>query len=123
MIRSPTQTATGFHQWPFAFGSSGGRIRTSDLRVMSPTSYQAALPRDLGLLDHCRTSGRGVKFAAGEKILFRQPINYWIANGYGTIRRKVFRVTAEVAYGRRLPQSSDCALDDDLSTGRWGCHR
>ena len=24
---------------------SGGRIRTSDLRVMSPTSYQAALPR------------------------------------------------------------------------------
>src|SRR5688572_28227247 len=26
---------------------SGGRIRTSDLRVMSPTSYQAALPRDL----------------------------------------------------------------------------
>ena len=27
--------------------SSGGRIRTSDLRVMSPTSYQAALPRDL----------------------------------------------------------------------------
>jgi hypothetical protein len=29
------------------FSSSGGRIRTSDLRVMSPTSYQAALPRDL----------------------------------------------------------------------------
>ena len=29
--------------------SSGGRIRTSDLRVMSPTSYQAALPRDLVL--------------------------------------------------------------------------
>ncbi len=25
---------------------SGGRIRTSDLRVMSPTSYQTALPRD-----------------------------------------------------------------------------
>ena len=25
---------------------SGGRIRTSDLRVMSPTSYLAALPRD-----------------------------------------------------------------------------
>src|SRR4051812_15969379 len=31
---------------PFQFGSSGGGIRTSDLRVMSPTSYQAALPRD-----------------------------------------------------------------------------
>ena len=30
-----------------AFFNSGGRIRTSDLRVMSPTSYQAALPRDL----------------------------------------------------------------------------
>ncbi len=26
---------------------SGGRIRTYDLRVMSPTSYQAALPRDV----------------------------------------------------------------------------
>ena len=25
--------------------NSGGRIRTYDLRVMSPTSYQAALPR------------------------------------------------------------------------------
>jgi hypothetical protein len=32
---------------PLSIGSSGGRIRTSDLRVMSPTSYQAALPRDL----------------------------------------------------------------------------
>src|SRR5277367_2373001 len=31
---------------PFRSFSSGGRIRTSDLRVMSPTSYQAALPRD-----------------------------------------------------------------------------
>ena len=26
--------------------SSGGRIRTSDLRVMSPASYQTAPPRD-----------------------------------------------------------------------------
>src|SRR5205823_8675439 len=36
------------HNW-LAFNDfySGGRIRTSDLRVMSPTSYQAALPRDL----------------------------------------------------------------------------
>ena len=25
--------------------NSGGRIRTSDLRVMGPTSYQTALPR------------------------------------------------------------------------------
>src|SRR5438552_589832 len=32
---------------PCRIESSGGRIRTSDLRVMSPTSYQAALPRDL----------------------------------------------------------------------------
>jgi hypothetical protein len=29
---------------------SGGRIRTCDLRVMSPTSYLAALPRDVGTL-------------------------------------------------------------------------
>ena len=29
----------------FCFGS-GGRIRTSDLRVMSPTSYLTAPPRD-----------------------------------------------------------------------------
>src|SRR5947207_2807409 len=34
---------------PCPLRSSGGRIRTSDLRVMSPTSYQAALPRDLCL--------------------------------------------------------------------------
>ena len=27
-------------------GNSGGRIRTYDLRVMSPTSYQTALPRN-----------------------------------------------------------------------------
>jgi tRNA(fMet)-specific endonuclease VapC len=27
--------------------NSGGRIRTCDLRVMSPTSYQTALPRNL----------------------------------------------------------------------------
>ena len=27
-------------------GNSGGGIRTRDLRVMSPTSYQAAPPRD-----------------------------------------------------------------------------
>src|SRR5258707_5595215 len=31
---------------PCLFESSVGRIRNSDLRVMSPTSYQAALPRD-----------------------------------------------------------------------------
>ncbi len=30
---------------PLVIESSGGWIRTSDLRVMSPTSYQAALPR------------------------------------------------------------------------------
>ena len=31
--------------------SSGGRIRTSDLRVMSPTSYQAAPPREAIIAD------------------------------------------------------------------------
>ena len=38
---------------PLSIGSSGGRIRTSDLRVMSPTSYQAALPRDHYLNHRC----------------------------------------------------------------------
>ena len=33
-------------QVPVDQGISGGGIRTPDLRVMSPTSYQAALPRD-----------------------------------------------------------------------------
>ena len=28
-------------------GGSGGRICTNDLRVMSPTSYQTAPPRDI----------------------------------------------------------------------------
>ena len=35
--------------------NSGGRIRTSDLRVMGPTSYQTALPRD-----QCRFYGRSI---------------------------------------------------------------
>ena len=35
---------------PLSIGSSGGGIRTLDLRVMSPTSYQAALPRDLSCI-------------------------------------------------------------------------
>ncbi len=44
---------------PFVIWNSGGRIRTSDLRVMSPTSYQAALPRDL--LTNFRRLREGVK--------------------------------------------------------------
>src|SRR6266699_2931462 len=43
---------------PFSAISSGGRIRTSDLRVMSPTSYQAALPRDRYPRDHTQGLGR-----------------------------------------------------------------
>jgi hypothetical protein len=34
------------------FFNSGGRIRTSDLRVMGPTSYQTALPRGHSILYH-----------------------------------------------------------------------
>ena len=51
-ITIDTKIATG-KQWLFYLTEvyirlgSGGRIRTSDLRVMSPTSYQTALPRDL----------------------------------------------------------------------------
>ena len=53
----------GVHREPWADrvcnrpGNSGGRIRTCDLRVMSPTSYQTALPRshypsfELSILD------------------------------------------------------------------------
>ena len=44
---------------PFIISSSGGRIRTSDLRVMSPTSYQTALPRDQFRVS-CGTSHRFV---------------------------------------------------------------
>ena len=32
---------------PLIFFGSGGRIRTDDLRVMSPTSYQTAPPRNM----------------------------------------------------------------------------
>ena len=48
---------------PEGYGS-GGRIRTCDLRVMSPTSYRTAPPRDVrqGSLDeqagHCKGSGQ-----------------------------------------------------------------
>ena len=52
------KTMNASHKWlAFHSLSSGGRIRTSDLRVMSPTSYQAALPRDHWnhYRDVCRT--------------------------------------------------------------------
>ena len=42
--------------------NSGGRIRTYDLRVMSPTSYQTALPRSCGADYSCGC--RGVQGAA-----------------------------------------------------------
>ena len=53
VLRSkPIKTKKASRKW-LAFNDfySGGRIRTSDLRVMSPTSYQAALPRDLVRVD------------------------------------------------------------------------
>ena len=65
--------------------SSGGRIRTSDLRVMSPTSYQAALPRDReryfrGLIwrvkrlrfADCRLSPRRRESAHHRKLKFKR---------------------------------------------------
>gem|GEM_PF-4459482 len=36
--------------------NSGGRIRTSDLRVMGPTSYQTALPRGHFKIKHITKS-------------------------------------------------------------------
>ncbi len=65
---------------PFPVSSSGGRIRTSDLRVMSPTSYQTALPRD-----QFRVSSRAVAPLAALRIasclsllcrllFYRQPV-------------------------------------------------
>ena len=53
---------------PFLHIGSGGRIRTTDLRVMSPTSYQTAPPRI--------------------KMFFRSEINshfYWISQGLSLI--------------------------------------
>src|SRR5947209_16469186 len=49
---------------PSCLSSSGGRIRTSDLRVMSPTSYQAALPRDL--VTDSRFASASVKESGGK---------------------------------------------------------
>ena len=64
--RDDVETKKASRKW-LAFNDfySGGRIRTSDLRVMSPTSYQAALPRDL--CTHLITPERGVKFVAAIK--------------------------------------------------------
>ena len=42
--------------------SSGGRIRTYDLRVMSPTSYQTAPPRDQILLSFHQKANSMEKF-------------------------------------------------------------
>ena len=44
-IRS-TKNKAASDTWSDAAFSSGDRIRTCDLRVMSPTSYQTALPRN-----------------------------------------------------------------------------
>ncbi len=45
LLKSGRKKRTRVVASPCRVRSSGGRIRTSDLRVMSPTSYQAALPR------------------------------------------------------------------------------
>jgi hypothetical protein len=42
----PQKKDSRFNAGPLFASNSGGRIRTSDLRVMGPTSYQTALPRD-----------------------------------------------------------------------------
>ncbi len=43
-VSSP-QSKKASKRWPFFNNGSGGWIRTNDLRVMSPTSYQTAPPR------------------------------------------------------------------------------
>ena len=57
----PTKKGTCDDASPFPKSNSGGRIRTCDLRVMSPTSYQAALPRILA-----RHSSRPVVVGQGD---------------------------------------------------------
>ena len=61
---------------------SGGRIRTCDLRVMSPTSYRTAPPRDeTGLSDcipgprHCKVAGQGRRTRASVKGTRHLPIH------------------------------------------------
>ena len=48
-----------------SFGGSGGRIRTYDLRVMSPPSYQTAPPRNklAGGIGRCLESVKFFRFA------------------------------------------------------------
>src|ERR1700759_2255135 len=45
MTRAPDVRGSSFAAISCDFSSSGGGIRTRDLRVMSPTSYQTAPPR------------------------------------------------------------------------------
>ena len=43
---TPKKLRTG-HPMSCPYADCGGRIRTTDLWVMSPTSYRTALPRDV----------------------------------------------------------------------------
>jgi hypothetical protein len=76
----PKKKGPASHASPCLFSSSGGRIRTSDLRVMSPTSYQAALPRDqLRTVLYPNPPPRQAAFRLSENVPDgRRPYNLWL---------------------------------------------
>ena len=51
------ETKTATFRWLFSFLLAGVGFEPHDLRVMSPTSYQAALSRDIKFNKGCRTPG------------------------------------------------------------------
>src|SRR5512141_1944871 len=60
---------------PLFTTNSGGRIRTSDLRVMGPTSYQTALPRgQLSFYAAClRLFDRAAPVFVSQSYLYTRP--------------------------------------------------
>src|SRR5262245_31304230 len=66
VFAGPLQTPRALFRGPSA--SSGGGIRTRDLRVMSPTSYQTAPPR-VGTDDFSSPSKGLARALAGEEVL------------------------------------------------------
>ena len=82
---------------------SGGQIRTDDLRVMSPTSYQAAPPR----IHLCRLITKLVGVIV--IVTTAKTLLYKIGSG-GQIRTDDLRVMSPTSYQAAPPRIHSCRL-------------
>ena len=111
------------------FGSSGGRIRTCDLRVMSPTSYQTAPPRG-GRRSIAGVNGCGWVCRVGYRRVLRRQVMASQRPGWGFARagrrgrrrpprvgRSVDRPGRRVGHDRRVLEDGDQAVHDGVEAG------